>query len=43
MSLGARLTDTDAALRMVDVFLSTPFEGGRHVARVNDLDTPLSA
>lgn len=43
MSMGARLTDPDAALRMVDVFLSTPFDGGRHVARVNDLDTPLSA
>lgn len=43
MSLGARLTNEEDALRMVDIFLETPFEGGRHVARVNDLDTPLSA
>lgn len=43
MSLGARLTEPREALRMVDVFLETPFEGGRHAGRVNDLDTPLSA
>lgn len=43
MSLGARLTPEEDALRMVDVFLETPFEGGRHIARINDLDTPFSA
>lgn len=42
MSMGARLTDPTLANRMVDIFLETPFEGGRHVARVNDLDTPLN-
>jgi ribose 5-phosphate isomerase B len=39
MSLGGRLLETPLALKMVDVFLSTPFEGGRHVARINDLET----
>jgi len=41
MSLGARLIEPDLARELTDVFLTTPFEGGRHVARVNDLDTPL--
>lgn len=38
LSIGGRLTDEETAKKMVDVFLSTPFEGGRHVARVNDLE-----
>ncbi len=42
MSLGARFTDPELALDMVDIFLSTDFEGGRHIARIQDLDTPLS-
>lgn len=43
MSLGARLTDPALAMEMVDVFLSTDFEGGRHIPRVEDLDTPIPA
>jgi ribose 5-phosphate isomerase B len=43
MSLGSRLTDHALALTMVDLFLSTEFEGGRHLKRIQDLDTPLSA
>ena len=43
LCLGARLLDHDLALHIVDIFLSTEFENGRHSARVNDLDTPLSA
>jgi len=38
MSLGARLTKTENALRFVDLFLTTEFEGGRHVARLQDLE-----
>ncbi len=34
MSLGGRVTKPDLALRMVDVFLATAFEGGRHVKRL---------
>lgn len=41
MSLGARFTDPALAEAMVDVFLSTEFEGGRHSARIADLDSPL--
>lgn len=43
MCMGARFTDLSAAKEMVDVFLSTDFEGGRHTARVADLDTPIAS
>jgi ribose 5-phosphate isomerase B len=36
----ARFVDTQMALDMVDVFLSTPFEGGRHANRVAKIDCP---
>ena len=38
ISLGERMMTEDVALRIVDVWLSTPFEGGRHVARIRKLD-----
>ena len=38
LSLGARLISEDMALRIVRIWLDTPFEGGRHVARVAKLD-----
>lgn len=31
---GARLLSAHAIVRLADVFLATPFEGGRHAARV---------
>lgn len=37
LALGARVTDTAAALRIVDVFLETEFEGGRHRERLDYL------
>ncbi len=40
LSMGARLTTPEAAKAIVDTFLATAFEGGRHVARINDLDPP---
>lgn len=40
LSMGARFTDEATALAMVDAFLQTPFEGGRHVARVAAIDPP---
>lgn len=43
MSLGARLIEPDLAKKLVDIFLSTEFEGGRHIARIEDLDTPLAS
>lgn len=38
MSLGGRLTKPAEALRFVDLFLTTDFEGGRHQKRVEDLE-----
>jgi len=43
MCLGGRLTEPDLARELVDIFLTTPFEGGRHIPRVNDIDTPLAS
>jgi ribose 5-phosphate isomerase B len=37
LSLGARLIGETLALAIVDVFLTTDFEGGRHVGRVQQL------
>jgi ribose 5-phosphate isomerase B len=34
LALGARILDDKLALEMVDKFLSTQFEGGRHVKRL---------
>lgn len=37
LAMGARFTDIDTAKKIVDVFLSTPFEGQRHEKRVNKI------
>ena len=37
LTLGERLVDTKTALSMVDIFLSTQFEGGRHQQRVEKI------
>ena len=38
LALGAGLTGSNMALRMVEVFLNTAFEGGRHQRRVDQLN-----
>jgi len=38
LSLGQRMISIEAALEIVEVFLTTPFEGGRHVARIQAID-----
>jgi len=38
MSLGGRMLTKKLALKMVDVFLKTGFDGGRHERRVDDLE-----
>ena len=38
LSLGERMMTIEQALEIVDVFLSTPFEGGRHVRRIEMID-----
>lgn len=35
--LPARFIDTATALEIVDIFLSTPFEGGRHIRRIEKI------
>ena len=37
LSLGARFISEKEALEMVDTFLNTPFEGGRHQGRVEKI------
>lgn len=37
LSLGQRIVGTDLALAIVDVFLATGFEGGRHEPRIREL------
>lgn len=38
LSLGERMMPLETALEIVDVFLATAFEGGRHLARIQQLD-----
>ena len=38
LALGAGITGPNLAKRMVEVFLNTDFEGGRHARRVAQLD-----
>lgn len=38
LSLGQRVTPEDTVLEIVRVWLATPFEGGRHVRRIELLD-----
>jgi ribose 5-phosphate isomerase B len=37
LSLPARYISTDEAIKAVDLFLNTPFEGGRHQTRVDKI------
>ncbi len=38
LALGARITGIESAIDIVDVFLKTEFEGGRHARRVEKLN-----
>jgi len=37
IALGGRVTDIETAKEMVDVFIETPFEGGRHQRRIDQI------
>ena len=37
LALGARVTPTDRALQIVETFLDTPFDGGRHQRRIDKI------
>jgi ribose 5-phosphate isomerase B len=43
ISLGERLLDPDLARAIVTTWLDTPFEGGRHIRRIERLDTPAGS
>lgn len=38
LSLGERMLSESAAIRIVDVWMTTAFEGGRHIQRIQKLD-----
>ena len=40
ISLGQRMMPSETALEIVRIWLDTPFEGGRHVRRIQMIDTP---
>ena len=37
LALGSRLTKKEVALKCVNIFLKTPFEGGRHLRRIKKI------
>lgn len=39
LALGAKFTAAEEAVRLIDVFLSTDFEGGRHARRIGKIQT----
>lgn len=42
LSLGQRLVSWETAREIVDVWLTTEFEGGRHLRRIQQIDAPES-
>src|SRR5512143_2725235 len=40
LSIGQRLVPEEQLLAIVDTWLETPFDGGRHVARIRKIDEP---
>jgi ribose 5-phosphate isomerase B len=40
ISIGQRMISRELALEIVRIWLTTPFEGGRHVQRLRKLDLP---
>jgi ribose 5-phosphate isomerase B len=40
LSIGQRLVDWETACEVVDVWLTTDFEGGRHLRRISQIDGP---
>jgi ribose 5-phosphate isomerase B len=39
LCLGARVTGPGVALQILDLFLTSPFDGGRHARRVDKIDS----
>jgi len=43
LCLGGRVLDPEVAERFVEIFLATPFAGGRHQRRVDKIDLPAGS
>jgi len=43
LSIGQRLVPEDQVREIVETWLTTPFEGGRHIRRIAKLDQPISS
>ncbi len=43
ISLGQRMMSLDTALELVRIWLETPFEGGRHLRRIQLIDEPAGS
>ena len=39
LSLGQRTIPRDLALRIVEIWLTTPFDGGRHLTRIQKIES----
>lgn len=39
LSIGQRTISRELALRLVEIWLATPFEGGRHLARIRKIES----
>jgi ribose 5-phosphate isomerase B len=39
IALGARITSIENIIKLVDIFLNTPFDGGRHAIRVEKINS----
>jgi ribose 5-phosphate isomerase B len=38
ISIGQRMISRELALRLVEIWLTTPFEGGRHIVRIQKIE-----
>ena len=43
LSLGQRMIPKELALRIVELWVTTPFEGGRHIARIAKIEAPSAS
>ena len=37
LAMGGRVIDEKTAVKLADIFLNTPFEGGRHLERIQQI------
>lgn len=42
ISIGERMVSGDEAIAIVNTWLATPFDGGRHQRRIDEIDAPSS-